>query len=375
MVITCQDRNVLATEIKPLVEAFFQERGLSLSEEKSRITHIDEGFDFLGQHIRKYKGHLLTKPSQKSQQTLLGKVRTILKQEGRYLSAYGLIQRLNPIIRGWANYHRHVASKRVFVRIDHQIHMALWRWAKRRHPKKSVGWILKKYFEDTASQRNGIPYTRWSTTTGQKVAVRLIKAADTPIQRYIKVRKDANPYDPAWEVYFEQRLYLQVGDDLWDRPRLRHQWRMQQGRCPVCGELITQETGWHNHHIHWRVYGGSEELENRVLLHPHCHRQVHSPRISTVRRCVHLSWAFEMLEPLTVKVVWAVLRGRGASNGPKLPGAVEKVPIEATSSAAYPTLRRVPEPSWLWFVNSWPLMPKSASAHLPTNRLHLSTMR
>ena len=276
MVITCQDRDVLAREIKPLVEAFFQERGLSLSEEKSRITHIDEGFDFLGQHIRKYKGQLLIKPAQKSQQALLGKVRTILKKDGQYLSAYGLIQRLNPVIRGWANYHRHVASKRAFVRIDHQIHLALWRWAKRRHPNKSVGWILNKYFEDTAAQRKAF-HTHEVNSQGQKVAVRLIKAADTPIQRHTKVRKDANPYDPAWEVYFEQRLYNQGDDDLWDRPRLRHQWRIQQGRCPVCGALITQETGWHNHHIHWRVYGGSEELENRVLLHPHCHRQVHSP--------------------------------------------------------------------------------------------------
>jgi 5-methylcytosine-specific restriction endonuclease McrA len=100
---------------------------------------------------------------------------------------------------------------------------------------------------------------------------------DMPIRRHVKVRKNANPYDPAWEIYFERRQYNKVLDDLQDRPRLRHQWRQQRGLCPVCRERITKETGWHNHPIQWRVYGGGDELENRVLLHPNCHPQVHSP--------------------------------------------------------------------------------------------------
>ena len=278
-VITAVNREVLQEEVLPLVQTFLQERGLSLSMEKTAITHINQGFDFLGQTIRKYDGKLMIKPSAKSQQALLRKVRQIIKTEGRSLSAYGLIQRLNPIIRGWANYHRHVVSKQVFQRIDYHIHWALWRWAKRRHSDKSTAWIRDKYFKDPENQRSRF-HTHAMNQDGEKIVIRLFRATTIPIRRHVKVRKEANPYDPAWEIYFEQRQYNKVLDDLQDRPWLRRQWRRQRGICPVCGELITKETGWHNHHIQWRIYGGGGELENRVLLHPNCHQQVHSPDYS-----------------------------------------------------------------------------------------------
>jgi RNA-directed DNA polymerase len=275
-VITANSREVLQDEVMPLVQTFLQERGLTMSKEKTAITHINDGFDFLGQNIRKYQGKLLIKPSKKSQKALLDKVRTIIKTEGKYFSAYGLIRRLNPVIRGWANYHRHVVSKRAFARVDHHIHMALLRWAKHRHRNKSVHWIIQQYFRGEDYHRN-IFQTRTVDEVGKKVTVKLFKATAIPIRRHIKIRKDANPYDPAWELYFEERLLNKVVDDLWDSPFLRSLWIAQKGLCPVCGELITRETGYHNHHIQWRVYGGSDELENRVLLHPNCHRQIHSP--------------------------------------------------------------------------------------------------
>jgi RNA-directed DNA polymerase len=274
-VITGTAKTVLQEQVMPLVQSFLQARGLALSPEKTTITHINDGFDFLGQNIRKYNGKLLIKPSAKSQRTLLEKVRVMIKTEGGYLSAYGLIMKLNPLIRGWANYHRHVVSKQVFTDIDKQIHWALWRWAKRKHSQKSASWIRKQYFDEKGSQRN-VFHTHTVNQDGEKVVIRLFATASIPIRRHVKVRNVANPYDPAWEIYFEQRQYNRVLTDLEDRPRLRHQWRMQRGICPVCGERITQETGWHNHHIHWRVYGGSDDLDNRVLLHPNCHRQVHS---------------------------------------------------------------------------------------------------
>jgi RNA-directed DNA polymerase len=275
-VITGATKAVLQEQVMPLVQSFLQERGLTLSPEKTSITHINDGFDFLGQNIRKYNGKLLIKPSAKSQRTLLQKVRTMSKTEGRSLSAYGLLMKLNPVIRGWANYHRHVVSKQVFTAIDQQIHWTLWRWAKRKHPQKSVSWIRQQYFDETVSQRN-IFHTHTVNEEGEKVVIRLFTMTSLPIRRHVKVRNLANPYDPDWEIYFEQRQYNRILTDLEDRPRLRHQWRMQRGICPVCGERITKETGWHNHHIHWRVYGGSDDLDNRVLLHPNCHRQVHSP--------------------------------------------------------------------------------------------------
>ena len=153
-VISGTTKDVLQDEVRPLVQSFLQERGLSLSVEKTSITHIERGFDFLGQNIRKYGGKLLIKPSAKSQKMLLRKVREIITTEGRHLSTYGLITKLNPVIRGWANYHRHVVSKEVFARIDSQINRALWRWAKRRHRQKPASWVRKKYFDEKVSQRS-----------------------------------------------------------------------------------------------------------------------------------------------------------------------------------------------------------------------------
>ncbi|MEM7134648.1 MAG: group II intron reverse transcriptase/maturase [Chloroflexota bacterium] len=275
-VITGVTREVLQEQVMPLVQAFLQERGLALSPEKTRITHISDGFDFLGQNIRTYNGKYLSKPSARSQKALLTKVRTLIKTEGRSLSAYGLIRRLNPIIRGWANYHRHAASKQTFQSIDNQIYGILWQWAKRRHRKKSKSWIHQQYFSNPALPYNGF-HTFTVNGKGERIPYRLFSAARLPIRRHVKVRSRANPFDPQDELYFEERQYCYIHTDFWDKPWFKYLWTRERGICPVCDELITMKSGWHNHHIQWRVYGGSDELDNRILLHPNCHRQVHNP--------------------------------------------------------------------------------------------------
>jgi RNA-directed DNA polymerase len=126
-VITGSSHDMLQDRVLPLVESFMHERGLRLSPEKTKITHIAEGFDFLGQNIRKYKGKLLIKPSKKNVQTFLEKVRTVIKNNAAVTQA-NLIGLLNPMVRGWANYHRHVVAKKVFNLVDYQIWKALWRW-------------------------------------------------------------------------------------------------------------------------------------------------------------------------------------------------------------------------------------------------------
>src|SRR5215472_5881460 len=150
-VITGATRDLLEHEVKPLVEAFLRERGLELSPEKTVMTHIADGFDFLGQNIRKYNGKLLIKPSAKSIKTLLRKVRAVIKGN-KSASAGNLICHLNPIIRGWARYHRHAVSAKVFQSVDHAIFQALWRWAKRRHPNKGVRGVKARYFH-TSDER------------------------------------------------------------------------------------------------------------------------------------------------------------------------------------------------------------------------------
>lgn len=273
-IITGSSYELLQEEVKPLVEQFLSQRGLELSPEKTRITHIEDGFDFLGQNVRKYAGKLLIKPARKNVKTFLGKVRQVVKAT-KQATAATVIAQLNPMIRGWADYHRHVVSKKTFYRVDTAIFKVLWSWAKRRHPKKPRRWVADKYF----ATRNGRAWTFVGTSVDQRgkpYEVTLVRAGDTPIKRHVKIKGVANPYDPEWEIYFEERLGVKMAHQLKGRRQLLHLWQQQDGLCPVCHQKITRLTGWHNHPIVWRTHGGSDTADNRVLLHPNCHRQVHS---------------------------------------------------------------------------------------------------
>ena len=202
-IVTGNSEELLREQVQPIVEAFLLERGLELSKEKTRITSIEEGFDFLGQTVRKYRGKFLTKPSKSSVSRLLGKVRGIIRKNCS-AKAGSLIVTLNPIIRGWANYHRHAASKRMFAAVDHAIFSAVFHWARRRHPHKGSRWIADKYFE-----RRGL--RKWvfrgevQGFAGRARPVGLIRASDTPIVRHVMVREEANPYDAKWHPYFAAR--------------------------------------------------------------------------------------------------------------------------------------------------------------------------
>jgi RNA-directed DNA polymerase len=280
-VITGNSKELLETEVKPLVEQFLRERGLELSQEKTKITHIKDGFEFLGQQVRAYNGKILVKPSRQSVHTILEKVRALIKANAPATTA-NLIGQLNPLIRGWANYHRHVASKQTLTKVDNAIFFTLWQWAKRRHPQKPRRWIKAAYF-------HAIDGRRWvfcgqrPGKDGRPQTVRLFSASSVAIKRHTKVKGAANPFDPAWEVYFEQRLGVAMADDLKGRRKLLYLWKEQDGRCPVCYQPITHLTGWHSHHLIWRAHGGSDRAANRVLLHPNCHRQVHSQGLSVVK--------------------------------------------------------------------------------------------
>ena len=274
-IVTGTSQALLRDEVKPLVAHFLKERGLELSHEKTSIAHIDDGFDFLGQNVRRYKNKVLLKPSRRNVKTFLAKIRDVMRQHSGHLTAGKLIQRLNPLIRGWALYHRHASSSRTFAHVDDVIFRRLWRWARRRHQHKKARWVMKKYFRlpgDEGWRFNGTVRTR----TGRHYAVRLVKARDIHIRRHIKVRGEANPYDPAWELYFEERLANRMASTLTGQRRARYLWQEQNGRCRVCGQALTLENGWQVHHLLWRSHGGSSNTANTVLLHPNCHRQVHS---------------------------------------------------------------------------------------------------
>src|SRR5260221_5295872 len=268
-----------AGEIKPLVEQFLQERGLELSPTKTVITHVEHGFDFLGQNVRRYpNGKLLIKPSKKNVKTFLDGIRRTIKA-AHGVSAADLIDQLNPKIRGWANYHRHVVSKRTFGGVDHSIFSSLWKWARRRHPNKSPRWFKPKYF----AQRGNRDWSFFGETCddeGQTNKVWLHYAKSTPIKRHVKVKGEANPYDPTYETYFEAREGAHMLETFRGTRTLRYLWYEQRGLCTLCRTKISPITGWRLHYCVSRVMGGSAGATNRVLLHPECHDRVHRQRLS-----------------------------------------------------------------------------------------------
>jgi RNA-directed DNA polymerase len=259
-----------------------KERGLELSHEKTRISRVEDGFDFLGQHVRRYGRKVLLKPSAKNVRALMSNVDKVLQEQGGYLPVGLLIEQLNLILRGWAYYHRHGSSTRTFARVDHLIFRKLWHWARRRHSTKGARWVKAKYFTHQGHDR-WVFYGKTKDGLGRWRPVYLYKTADTTIRRHVQIRGVANPYDPAWEYYFEARLSAKLADRLTGRAAAQLLWRQQDGQCPVCGQRLTVEEGWHLHHIEQRVYGGSDALYNRLLLHANCHRQVHSQGLTVTK--------------------------------------------------------------------------------------------
>ena len=278
-VITSKSKELLEGEIKPLVEQFLQERGLELSPTKTVITHVEHGFDFLGQNVRRYpNGKLLTKPSKKNVGTFLNGIRRTIKV-AHGVSAADLIDQLNPKIRGWANYHRHVVSKRTFGHVDRNIFSSLWQWARRRHPNKSPRWFKPKYF-DRRGNRDWSFFGETCNDEGRPTKVWLYYAKSTPIKRHVKVKGEANPYDPTYETYFEEREGAHMLETFRGTRTLRYLWYEQRGLCTQCNTKITRITGWRIHYCVPRVKGGSTGGKNCVLLHPECHDRVHRQRLS-----------------------------------------------------------------------------------------------
>jgi RNA-directed DNA polymerase len=276
-IITGSSAELLEGEVKPLVRQFLKERGLELSEEKTRVTHIDDGFDFLGQTVRRFGGKVLIRPSRAKVHGLLSRVRETICRGG-HLTAGELIERLNPPIRGWAYYHRHASSGRTFDYVDRAITRSLWRWARRRHRHRSDGWIATTYFRATATGSRAFS-GEVPGPGGRAERVFLFRASGVRIRRHRLIRDGANPYDPSWELYFEERQSLQMQETLEGRGRARYLWFEQEGICPACRQGLTSERGWHIHHIQWRAHGGTDLVDNLLLLHPNCHRQVHSQGI------------------------------------------------------------------------------------------------
>ncbi|AGK96716.1 group II intron reverse transcriptase/maturase [Clostridium pasteurianum] len=191
-IITANTKEI-AEELKDIVSKFLKNRGLNLSQEKTTITHIDYGFDFLGWTFRKFKEKLIVKPSENSIRTLIRKCATIILKEGKAHNQSELIRRLNQVIRGWTNYHKHVVASKVFSYINNTLYLLLQQWAKHRHPNKNKWWRLNKYWHEKNEKR-------WLFMTDE---YSLINLRRINIIRHPKLQISKNPF--IHKEYFEKR--------------------------------------------------------------------------------------------------------------------------------------------------------------------------
>ncbi|MFV0402345.1 MAG: group II intron reverse transcriptase/maturase [Oscillospiraceae bacterium] len=247
----------IAEEAKEIIRDFLAIRGLELSEEKTVISHIDDGFDMLGWTFRKFKGKLIVKPSKKSIKAFVATLsETILKRSKAWKQEV-LIEKLNQKIRGWANYHQSVCASEAFAHIDYILFEFLWQWAKRRHPNKGQWWVSTKYWHRKGN-RNWV----FSTEDGKE----LLRVDHIPIVRHTRVRMDANPYlEPE---YFIQRQFNHGMKRL--SGRFKQIWKNQNGCCYHCGIPMDISDEREIFFKTPKSEGGKDEVRNMAYVHRYC---------------------------------------------------------------------------------------------------------
>ena len=272
-IVTARDKGSLETA-QVQIQQWLSERGLELSAEKTLITSIEEGFDFLGFNHRHYNGKLLIKPTKK-------KVLGFCNRVGKEIKALNgakqedVISKLNPILRGFANYYKGVVSKETFSYISSRVWQYLWRWAIRRHPNKNTKWVRKAYFKNI----NGTKWTfacNVSNRLDKEVILSLYPVVKTPIERHIKVKGEASPDDPSLKEYWDKRNQ-KLGKSYWAKGSKYYLIAQNQSwKCPICGEPLLNGEEIETHHIVPVAQGGLDDISNLQHLHTACHKQVHS---------------------------------------------------------------------------------------------------
>ncbi|AFZ52119.1 group II intron reverse transcriptase/maturase [Dactylococcopsis salina] len=276
-VVTSKDKESLE-HILDQIKQWMLERGLEISAEKTRIVSMEEGFDFLGFNLRHYGGKLLIKPQKKKVLTFCKKIgETLDNMKAR--TQEDVIKALNPLLRGFANYYRGVVSKETFNYISNRVWHYLFNWALRRHPNKSKKWVFHRYFKRLRGRNC---FACYGTGRGGKEKFFMLHdISSTPIIRHVKVKGTASPDDPSLRDYWQNRS-LKIGKQKWAKGSKYEQVaKMQEHKCPVCGDSLYNGEEIETHHIVPVKDGGSDDAENLVHLHKACHKQVHSSKTKT----------------------------------------------------------------------------------------------
>ncbi|MDE0400616.1 MAG: group II intron reverse transcriptase/maturase [Candidatus Poribacteria bacterium] len=269
-VILCKSKSI-AKQVKTDISKFlYNTMNLTLSEEKTHITHIKDGFNFLGFTFRKYPRRgiinpkdigdytLLVTPEKEKIQNVRASIKTAVKKS-IVLPQKTLIKLLNPILRGWGNYNKYANSKVIFNKIDYYVYCTLLRWGKRRH-NKSMDWIINKYFFENKDVFGNNPS--------------LIKLSDIPILNYVKVKKNVRVYCKDDREYWQKR-----DERLMSQRFMKYRkslYKKQKGKCTECSYPLLPTDKLHVHHIIPKAEGGTNSHSNLTLTHAECHRELHS---------------------------------------------------------------------------------------------------
>ena len=287
-IIVCKSKR-MAEQVKAEISKHLSEKiGLKLSLEKTKITHITKGFNFLGFNIRKYpKTYAKNKPKSDrnlSDYTLLikpqkEKVIQFLRgckevlNDNKTSEQDSIIFLLNQKLRGWGMYYRHVVSKKTFSSIDYELWHKLYFWSKRRHPLKSKSWIITKYFSKIGNDR----FVFVDSETGNQIT----RISHMPIKRHLILNGKYRVYDndPDTQEYWNKREYINAYNQIFS-VKMRRLFKRQHGKCSFCKETMLKEqvenTTLHVHHLLPRSLGGNESYSNLRLLHDECHRELHA---------------------------------------------------------------------------------------------------
>jgi RNA-directed DNA polymerase len=277
-----------AERVEGILTEWLKERGLTLSEEKTRIVHLTEGFDFLGFNIRHYPApqtsrtgwKLLIKPSKEAVRDVQKKLKDQWdKAQGSNVPS--VLAKLNPIIRGWANYFRTAVAKEIFSGLDRWMFYKVDRYTRRMHPKKSTDWRHRKYWGRFQLDRLD-PWVFGDKQTGGH----LLKFSWFPIERHVLVKGTASPDDPRLQDYWTKRQAAKTKDLTFSKQKLA---KRQQGRCPECGETLFNEEELQVHHLLARSQGGKNSYSNLALVHLLCHQQIHAKTERAMRDCQQLN--------------------------------------------------------------------------------------
>ena len=280
-VVFCESFEDAEDVIKILTE-WMKQRGLTLSDEKTKIVHLTEGFDFLGFNVRHYKDQttktgfkLLIKPSKQSVQNIRNKLRNEWRNcRGKPVSA--VIKKLNPIIRGEANYFRTGVSSKIFNSLDHWLYEKQKRYAKRTHRNKSHKWRKAKYWGILNLDR---AFDKW-VFGNKETGAYMLKFAWFKIERHILVKGKSSPDDPNLKDYWRKRSEMKVKSEL-----IKSRQKIAQKQkyvCPVCGESLLNDEELHLHHKKPKSQGGGDNYGNLELVHLFCHQQIHSGTVSSL---------------------------------------------------------------------------------------------